>query len=695
MNSAFRFLSVLLTVGMTAGAAPAPVPALTFPIVEEEAYFPIPEKVWRTEPGSALDLSFLQDAPAGKYGRLVVQNGHFAFAKRPAVRVRFYGVNLCNETQFLSHAESDRLADQLARMGYNAVRFHHYDQALVEKSPDSTTIDPDAMDKLDYLAAALKKRGIYFTTDFYCSRKIRRGDFPELPEASERSIKVLVMLLPSAMDNWKRFTRNLLTHRNPYTGLTWAEEPALITASMINEDAVFHVWEKPEWKTLFEARFDQMHSGWRQEPDPAKKRALQATMLLELQKKAYDEMRRFVREDLACPVLTGGSNYKNAEAQSFLRESFDYVDNHSYYNHPTWRQEGKRTITKSSAVNPVAAGFRVFRDCGNARIFGKPFTITETNYLPPNRFRASGGAMLGIMGGFQDYDGIFRFDYAHNRARLTAPQGLSTFHVAQDPVNELSERMGILLFLRGEIPPAPERNVWLYDRSAFLNFEDFSSEAGRFPGAFGWLVLQGQIGCGPRAQVRNLAAPHSRLFIGKNAAPLPGAVRWKDLPAPEMKPAEFKFQKAHFAFAGKQRILYADSPFSEVLCLPPGKKRAGRWFSAENFDGYATIFLSAIDGKGIADSRRMLLMHLTDVQNSGTRFLDKERSEMCSGGKLPLRLRGGRAALTLHLPGRMYRVYALDLSGARLREIPVREKRVVLDVAANGGVLAYEVIRMD
>src|SRR5262249_41253286 len=47
------------------------------------------------EPGSALDLSALSDAPAGKHGRVVARpDGHFGFeqGKDP---VRFYGVNLC------------------------------------------------------------------------------------------------------------------------------------------------------------------------------------------------------------------------------------------------------------------------------------------------------------------------------------------------------------------------------------------------------------------------------------------------------------------------------------------------------------------------------------------------------------------------------------------------------------------------
>ena len=47
------------------------------------------------EKNSALDMSFLTDAPAGKYGWVKAKDGHFVFEKKPNTPVRFYGANLC------------------------------------------------------------------------------------------------------------------------------------------------------------------------------------------------------------------------------------------------------------------------------------------------------------------------------------------------------------------------------------------------------------------------------------------------------------------------------------------------------------------------------------------------------------------------------------------------------------------------
>ena len=38
----------------------------------------------------------------------------------------------------------------------------------------------------------------------------------------------------------KQFAKELLSHRNKYTGLTYAEEPALAMAELTNEDNLFY-----------------------------------------------------------------------------------------------------------------------------------------------------------------------------------------------------------------------------------------------------------------------------------------------------------------------------------------------------------------------------------------------------------------------------------------------------------------------
>ena len=107
--------------------------------------------------GSALDFSNqgLQDAPAGKYGWLKNVNGHFEFENRPGKKQRLYGVNLCFDANFPDHAFADKLVDRLVRLGYNTVRIHHYESAngVIKGSKDGLTLNPERMDRLDFLLA--------------------------------------------------------------------------------------------------------------------------------------------------------------------------------------------------------------------------------------------------------------------------------------------------------------------------------------------------------------------------------------------------------------------------------------------------------------------------------------------------------------------------------------------------------------
>lgn len=694
----FRRAAVEFT--LSAPAVPRRIPD-TFPVWEAGKYRDYGTGPFPTAAGSALDLSFLQDAPAGKFGRLVVRDGHFEFERRPGTPVRLYGVNLCFDTLYQPKRETEKLADALARVGYNAVRIHHYDGTLTGGSAASTELNPEMLDRLDYLVSCLKERGIYFAIDLYCSRNLKPGEIPEHPKLGGRSVKTLAALYDSAMDNWKRFVSNLLTHRNPYTGLTWAEEPSFAICSLLNEDPLFTAWNRnPEIGAAFEKRFAEMEK--ERGLAPVSGEALlhrQAEFLTRLQNDAYDEMRAFLKNELKCDVLVSGVNYKNAEAQSFIRDRLDYVDNHSYFNHPSFPGKPYSCPVKFQSRSPLALRLPAIRDAAHSRIYGKPFTITETNYVYPNRFRAVGGAILGGFGGYQDYDGIFRFAWSHKAYKLEAPAPISYYDIVQDPVNLLSERIGILLFLRREVEPSKRRTVWLYDESAYLAFRDFGREAGRFPGSFNDLALVGQLGSARRERYSELKNENTRFFVSEHAAPLKGAAAWPD---GEARGETFR-SSALASDTGRIRLLPGRNflsivtPQSELFALEAGENGRGTVMQVENRDGFGVFCLTSVDGaKPLPEADRLLLLFLTDVQNSGIAFDDEENTMLRNWGTLPLQLRHGVAGLSLRLPGD-YRIYALRPDGSRGAELkPERsggELRLWLDNFRDGNALAYELVR--
>ena len=188
--------------------------------------------------GSALDFSAKLDAPAGKYGPVIRNaNGNFVFRDRPEKTVRFYGPNLVGTSQIPDKKLAEEMADRFASFGFNIIRFHHHDDVLFDhtgKAPDR--LNAANMDKFDYLASCLKKRGIYYTTDIYVSRNnISAPELGDLGKISNvREYKALFYIDDRVFNEWKRWAGEFLGHVNPYTGLALKDDPALITLSLVN-----------------------------------------------------------------------------------------------------------------------------------------------------------------------------------------------------------------------------------------------------------------------------------------------------------------------------------------------------------------------------------------------------------------------------------------------------------------------------
>jgi hypothetical protein len=195
---------------------------------------------------------WLFDAPAGKHGHVqTMPDGSLAFAD--GTPARFWGTTTVYGTTFPDKPEEiPQLADAIAARGYNLVRFHHNDVTwngigFAANSPEKTNgaVNPEMMDRLDRFAAELIKRGIYLYVDLIDSRELLPGDgileqFPDL-NPKEQGWKG-VFPHPAVVAAWKKAADAFLTHKNPYTGRTWAEEPAVVTVEIINENGVFWDW---------------------------------------------------------------------------------------------------------------------------------------------------------------------------------------------------------------------------------------------------------------------------------------------------------------------------------------------------------------------------------------------------------------------------------------------------------------------
>ncbi len=93
---------------------------------------------------------------------------------------------------------------------------------------------------------------------------------------------------------------------------------------------------------------------------------------------------------------------------------------------------------------------------------------------------------------------------------------------------------------------------------------------------------------------------------------------------------------------------------------------------APNDSGFAAFALTAMDGKPLAESRRILLAVAGDVENTDMGWNERRTSVGTNWGTAPTVCEGIEARVTVSTVAKTATVYALDGKGTRLREVPSR-----------------------
>ena len=658
--------------------------------------------------GTALDFSAAGwiDAPAGKYGRVVRKGDHFEFAGRPGVKQRFYGVNLCFSANYMSAADAEELCTRLARLGYNALRIHHYERELCD-SKDGTTIRPEKIAELDNLLNACIHRGIYLTTDLFVSRNIpwrscgidRDGCVPM------KDFKELVLFHDGAFRNYLDFSRQLLTHVNPETGRRWADEPAFAFLALVNEGNPGNhgygfmknlpeakaAWEK--WLADHKAREPEVYAnitdkvpdnGWENSPQ----NCAYSLFLADVEIDFVRRMTAFIRDEIKSQVLlTDLSCWKNPIYYQLVRTHYDYVDDHFYVDHPQFLEKSWQLPSKCPNTNPVCGPNAGFEAVAKHRLLDRPFTLTEFNYSGPGQFRGVGGMMLGAQAALQEYDGIWRFGWSHNAQGLLAPQPIHYFDVSKDPLQRATERAVTMLYLRGDMKPLSRRHAVVLPEKA----------------------LRHDFGCGPQVDIADMWFGWHARFGTLVADALPeGATSGGLFPEIYLRTSDDYRRWAEGALPGdgqviidrEKRLFGVDTPRTAGFFAEYGERTAGPLTVKLDGNAPAAVWVSALDDSPIASSGRLLLTHVADVQDEGTVYADDSKKVLLKWGRLPHLMRRSVAEVTLAFAdGKPCKVYALASDGTRRGEVPVVQEGGKVSFAANTArdpaeaTCYYEIVR--
>lgn len=676
-------------------------------------------------PGSALDLSGVcaADAPAGRHGRVVVRGAHFEFEDLPGVPQRFIGAQISDTaTSNIRQAEADRLADQLVRRGYNAVRLHHQDKVLVLSSdPGGTNLNTYAMNRFDYLVGACISRGLYITTDLYASRTAVQWSavgFPERPgTVSSDDFKYLVMVNDAVKRNFKDFARNFLLHRNPHTGRTLAEEPALIGLSVVNESqkSLFAspsrlVAEHPEWGekwTEWIAKKKKSSGVWADVSETPPSSVTGGTtgyafaaFIAETERAFAREMRAFIRDELGCAAPLTALNGASDSRACFevARGEYDYVDWHAYVDHPTFLGERWKLPATLKNKNTIRNGGRGVLERAWMRLADRPVTATEWQFAAPGEYRAAGGLLMGAYAAAQAYDGIWRFSWAESVGAATNAyrKSVGFFESTGDPVSLESERAAVCLYRRGDLVENTREylnqiNPLLLNKPQEGVVKSMNSSEGTQ-----WAAWYAKIGSVLSTNAFENGEISAGIWPGPTTNNKTVVMRHLGLTSVggDLPPA-----------AGGQVVVRKDSGYFAVNT----ENTSGGFAESGTIDGGAltatvrggpaAVWASTLDGRGFAASERILVTHLTDVVNSGIRFADEGRTTLLGWGSLPHLMRDGQADISMRLGRGDFRVYSLSRDGSRRVQVPFTYGggmlRFTADVSADlsSATCLYEIVR--
>ena len=509
-------------------------------------------------------------------------------------------------------------------------------------------------------------------------------------------MKTLLPISRAAMANWKEFARRWLGHRNPYTGMTWAEDPALYIVSFTNEN---NLYAKLLAEPGVAEQYRKLYPEWMRRHYPAENagepnlgnRRFQE-FLYTLQHQSILEQAKFLKEELGLQALRTDVNMDRKIPLALIRNDLDTVDDHKYQDHPRfpvkpWSLPG--LYRQRSSISALAA--EVPLQLFTPRLFGKPFSITEYKFCVPNQFRSEGGPLIGGYAALQGWAALYQFAWSHNDQTIRQDMPVSTFDFANEPLAQLSDRLTMFLFRRGDVSPSQVRFAWNVPEN-FWN-SDMPLE---YPSDFSRLGLIAGIGTvvGNR-QVPGVQVISSNVAAGK--IPLPDR-KIQELRQTLHRTGVATSSTGELRLDSRKNTLAIHTPRTLSATLASGNLNAG----ALTVSGVAyptTVSVSSLDETPVVRSGKLLLFHLTDVLDSGTTFKGEKMQYLLKWGKLPHLVRRAPAKVSLRLDGdAVPTVEALRLDGTVYGKVNSTFRNGILSFTADpgcfpGGVMVYWITR--
>jgi hypothetical protein len=439
-----------------------------------EAWFPLTAGPDSFSSESIIDLSGMLEDNAGSRGRITRELDQFVDAAGQPIK--FWGINAAPAST--SQAVIEQQARFYAKHGINIVRQHPVQDLLGELTgPRSNRqLDPARVDLLDRWFATLKQNGIYMTWSIFYNHVIKPDErvsqggtvpdalYNELPNrGSGKDAYGMASFVDEYQDSQWTYANLLLNHVNPYTGLAYKNDPALVSVEMRNEDSIFFdnpitlLWNNRSGANLQHAnRLRSMFGSW-VKAKYATEAALTAAwgtarqpvdhwnaglfeimgafhmgtngplfeytgqlqrmrdwtqFIAEMQRADYQQYHSRLRgigfDGVIVSTAWKAGGPSGAAANLWTDDAMDAIDRHNYFGGGAGGH-GITTGTVNNDTHMQKPG-RGLLSTGFWQVEDKPFVYSEWTQSPPNQWKAEASPLVAFYGmGLQGWDASYQF----------------------------------------------------------------------------------------------------------------------------------------------------------------------------------------------------------------------------------------------------------------------------------------------
>ncbi|RMF33422.1 MAG: hypothetical protein D6747_06975 [Chlorobiota bacterium] len=205
---------------------------------------------WTLDPLMPLTNTILPGQPpvtTAAKGRIAISNGKLVYPD--GTRARLYGVTIAGPAVFPDSSQAIAVAARLRSLGINLVRltlfdYTNYNDAsiIIRSNTTSRGFDSAMLRRFDWFIAQLRQQGIYVSLVIRAARLARRDDGVPGWDSVRYSGRIYSYFLPSYQMLVRDFVRDLLSRRNLFTGVPYADDPTIALIELEQDNSIFTQW---------------------------------------------------------------------------------------------------------------------------------------------------------------------------------------------------------------------------------------------------------------------------------------------------------------------------------------------------------------------------------------------------------------------------------------------------------------------